>query len=68
MRTVAGRLKSDYRYSASVVYNNYPWPSPNEKQQAAIEAAAQAILDARALFPDATLATCTIRFPCRRTR
>ena len=56
MRTVAGRLKSDYRYSASVVYNNYPWPSPNEKQQAAIEAAAQAILDARALFPDATLA------------
>lgn len=56
MRTVAGRLKSDYRYSASVVYNNYPWPSPNEKQQTAIEAAAQAILDARALFPDANLA------------
>jgi len=56
MRAVAGRLESRYRYSASVVYNNYPWPSPSEKQQAAIEAAAQAILDARARHPDATLA------------
>ena len=56
MRTVAGRLKSDYRYSASVVYNNYPWPSLGEKQQVAIEAAAQGVLDARAQFPKATLA------------
>ena len=57
MRAVAGRLKSDYRYSAGIVYNNFPWPqSPNEKQRQTIEAAAQAVLDARAEFPDATLA------------
>ena len=56
MRTVCGRLKSDYSY-APAVYNNFPWPqSLNEKQHAAIEAAAQAILDARALYPESSLA------------
>lgn len=48
MRQVAGRLKSDYRYSNTLVYNNYPWPEPDSKQRAAIEKAAQAVLDARA--------------------
>ena len=56
MRTVAGRLKSDYRYSNSVVYNNFPWPSPTPAQRTAIEATAQGILDARALYPDSSLA------------
>lgn len=56
MRAVCGRLKSDYRYSKDVVYNNFPWPSPTPEQQAKIEAAAQAILDARALYPDSSLA------------
>jgi hypothetical protein len=56
MRAVCGRLKSDYRYSASVVYNNFPWPEPNEAQRQAIEGTAQAILDARAQHPGATLA------------
>lgn len=56
MRTVCGRLKSDYRYSASIVYNNFPWPEPDNKRWQAIEKAAQAVLDARALFPTATLA------------
>lgn len=56
MRAVCGRLKSDYRYSAGIVYNNFPWPEPSDKQQAAIEAAAKAVLDARAKFPAATLA------------
>ena len=57
MRAVAGRLKSDYQYSASIVYNNYPWPqNASDKHRAAIEAAAQAVLDARARFPEATLA------------
>ena len=56
MRTVAGRLKSDYRYSGAIVYNNFPWPSPTEEQKAKIEAAAQGILDARALYPDCSLA------------
>ena len=56
MRTVAGRLKSDYRYSTTVVYNNYPWPSPTDTQKAQIEKTAQGILDARALFPNASLA------------
>ena len=56
MRTVAGRLESRYRYSPAV-YNNYPWPqAPTDKQRAAIEAAAQAVLDARSLYPQATLA------------
>lgn len=56
MRTVGGRLKSDYRYSGSVVYNNFPWPTPTEAQRAKIEQTAQAILDARGLYPDASLA------------
>lgn len=57
VKTVCGRLKSDYRYSGSIVYNNFPWPdSPDEKSCQAIEAAAQTVLDARASFPDSTLA------------
>ena len=56
MRTVCGRLKSDYRYSNTIVYNTFPWPEPTAKHHTAIEAAAQAVLDARAGFPDATLA------------
>ncbi len=56
MRTVCGRLKSDYRYSKDIVYNNFPWPSPTPEQKARIEQTAQAILDARALYPDASLA------------
>ena len=55
MRTVCGRLKSDYRYSPSV-YNNFPWPNPTEEQKAKIEQTAQAILDARAKYPDSSLA------------
>ena len=55
MRMVAGRLKSDYSYSPAV-YNNFPWPTPTEEQKAKIEETAQAILDARALYPDASLA------------
>jgi hypothetical protein len=57
VKQVCGRLKSDFRYSASLVYNNYPWPdAPSAKQRGAVEAAAQAVLDARKSFPDATLA------------
>lgn len=56
MRTVCGRLKSDYRYSKDIVYNNFPWPMPTDAQKAAIEKTAQAILDARALYPDCSLA------------
>ena len=56
MRTVCGRLKSDYDYSAKIVYNNFPWPVPTEKQKAKIEQSAQAILDARSLYPDCSLA------------
>ncbi|MEQ1835138.1 MAG: DNA methyltransferase [Candidatus Nitrotoga sp.] len=57
MRTVCGRLKSDYRYSNTIVYNNFSWPdAPTDKHSAAIEAAAQAILDARALYPESSLA------------
>ena len=56
MRTVCGRLKSDYDYSGSIVYNNFPWCEPTEAQKAAIEKTAQAILDARALYPDCSLA------------
>jgi len=56
MRAVCGRLKSDYRYSKDVVYNNFPWPTPTEAQKAKIEQTAQAILDARALYPDSSLA------------
>ena len=56
MRAVCGRLKSDYRYSANIVYNNFPWCNPTEAQKAKIERTAQAILDARALYPDSSLA------------
>ena len=55
-RTVCGRLKSDYQYSGAIVYNNFPWPIPTDAQRAKIEQTAQAILDARALYPDASLA------------
>ena len=55
-RAVCGRIKSDYRYSKDVVYNNFPWPAPTEEQKIKIEQTAQAILDARALYPDASLA------------
>lgn len=57
VRTVCGRLKSDFRYSAGIVYNNYPWPiDATEAHRNAIERAAQGVLDARAAFPGATLA------------
>ena len=56
MRIVCGRLKSDYRYSSKIVYNNFPWPTPTSEQQARIEKTAQAILDARSLYPDSSLA------------
>ena len=56
MRVVCGRLKSDYRYSADIVYNNFPWPEPSEAQRARIEQTAKAILDARAKYPESTLA------------
>ena len=57
MRTVCGRLKSDYRYSAGIVYNNFPWPEdPSDKQRDDIEAAAQEVLDARSRFPESSLA------------
>ena len=56
MRAVCGRIKSDYRYSKDVVYNNFPWPTPTEAQKTKIEQTAQAILDARALYPDSSLA------------
>ena len=57
MRQVCGRLKSDYRYSNNLVYNNFPWPeAPTDKQRAKVEQCAQAVLDARAAFPDSTLA------------
>lgn len=55
-RAVCGRLKSDYCYSKDIVYNNFPWCTPTEKQKAKIEQTAQAILDARALYPDSSLA------------
>lgn len=57
MRYTCGRMKSDYQYSSQIVYNNYPWPeAPSAKQRAAVETAAQGVLDARKGFPDATLA------------
>ena len=49
-------MKSDYSYSINIVYNNFPWPNPTDKQTQSIEQTAQAILDARAKFPDASLA------------
>lgn len=56
MRAVCGRLEMRYRYSADIVYNNFPWPQTDEAHRAAIEKTAQAILDARARFPEASLA------------
>ena len=56
MRAVAGRLKSDYSYSNTIVYNNFPWCNPTEEQKLKIEETAQAILDARAKYPDSSLA------------
>lgn len=56
MRTVAGRLKSDYRYSKDIVYNNFPWPTSTDDLKAVIEKTAQGILDARALYSDKSLA------------
>lgn len=56
MRAVCGRLEMRYIYSNTIVYNNFPWPSPTEDQRAMIEKTAQAILDARALYPECSLA------------
>jgi hypothetical protein len=57
VRTTCGRLKSDFRYSKDIVYNNFPWPEAiDDKHRTAIETEAQGVLDARAKFPDATLA------------
>ena len=56
MRAVCGRLEMRYRYSKDVVYNNFPWPTPTDEQRAKIEQTAQQILDARALYPDSSLA------------
>lgn len=57
VRTICGRIKSDFRYSVGIVYNNFPWPiDANEKQHKVISVAAQGVLDARAQFPDSTLA------------
>ena len=55
-KAVCGRLKSDYRYSNTIVYNNFPWCTPTDEQKAKIEKTAQGILDARALYPDCSLA------------
>ena len=57
MKHTCGRMKSDFQYSASIVYNNYPWPeNPTDKQKENIEKAAQKVLDARLQFPDSSLA------------
>ena len=56
MRMVCGRLETRYRYSKDIVYNNFPWPTPSPAQQQKIEHTAQAILNARALYPDSSLA------------
>jgi hypothetical protein len=57
VKHICGRLKSDYRYSKDIVYNNYPWPdTPNDKQIKAIETASQKVLDARLQFPNSSLA------------
>ena len=55
-RTVCGRLKSDYQYSGATVYNNFPWPAPTAAQKLKIEQTAKAILEARAKYPDCSLA------------
>lgn len=56
MRAVCGRLKSDYRYSVNIVYNNFPWCNPSNDQKSEIEKTAQSILDTRALYPESSLA------------
>ncbi|MBQ1647234.1 MAG: methylase [Bacteroidales bacterium] len=56
MRAVCGRLKSDFSYSNTIVYNNFPWPEVSDEQRAKIEKTAQAILDARQEYPDASMA------------
>ena len=56
MRAVCGRLEMRYSYSNTIVYNNFPWPTPTDEQKAKIEKTAQAILDARAKYPDSSLA------------
>ena len=55
LRTVSGRIKDDYRYATDIVYNTFPWPTPTDAQKAKIEETAQAILDARSLYPDSSL-------------
>jgi hypothetical protein len=57
MRYVCGRLKSDYRYSSSIVYNNYPWPNPTDKQRSSIEEAANGVLEARKTYSEQSLAS-----------
>ncbi len=56
IHAVCGRIKSDFRYSVNIVYNNFPWPDPTDEQKKKIEETAQTILDARALYPDCSLA------------
>ena len=56
MRAVCGRLKSDYRYSKDIVYNNFPWPSASGEQLQRIEQTAQSILDVRVKYPESSLA------------
>lgn len=57
IKYVCGRIKSDYRYSNDIVYNNFPWPeNPTKKQKQTIEAGAQNVLDVRAKFPESSLA------------
>jgi hypothetical protein len=56
MSYVGGRLKSDYRYSASIVYNNFPWPGPATKQRERIEKEARIVLETRAQYPNSSLA------------
>jgi hypothetical protein len=56
-RFTCGRIKSDFRYSAEIVYNNFPWPDqPTDKQVKTIEGAAQSVLDTRSKFPESSLA------------
>ena len=56
MRSACGRIKSDFRYTSDIVYNSFPWCNPSPEQKARIEKTAQMILDARALYPDSSLA------------
>ena len=56
MRCVAMRMKSDYSYSLTIVYNTFPWPDPTPEQRQKIEQTAQGILDARSIYPDSSLA------------